>query len=102
MSLARRSPLRSRSAKTAARDRRYRIEREEFLEQHPICEAMHEGCRFIATEVHHKAGRAPSVFFRHELWLAVCWTCHVWITNHPAEAIARGWSVRRIGIEVGG
>lgn len=96
-----RTPLRRRSTKTAARDRRYSTERKQYLLQHPICEAGLDTCRWSATEVHHRAGRAPSVFFRRELWLAVCSSCHVWITNHPAEAVARGWSVRRIGFDVG-
>lgn len=86
--------MRAVSAKRAARDRRYRIEREEFLEQHPICEVMVEGCRWIATEVHHMAGRAPSVFFRKDLWKPACHPCHAYVTEHPAEAFERGWSVR--------
>ena len=83
------------SAKTAARDRRYAIDRVEFLEANPICGALLEGCRWISTEVHHKAGRLPSVFFRQDLWLAVCWSCHHRITTEPAMAFERGLSVHR-------
>lgn len=99
--LRRSTPLRARSDKTAERDRRYAVERAAFLEERPICEAALDGCTWVATEVHHRAGRAPSVFFRRELWLPVCHADHVWITGHPAEAFALGLSVHRIGIEVG-
>lgn len=96
-----RTPIRSRSTRTAARDRRYSIERRAFLEQHPICEAVLDGCQWSATEVHHKAGRLPAVFFRRDLWMALCSRCHRWITEHPAEAYARGWSLRRHELEGG-
>lgn len=95
-----RKPLRARSRSTAQRDARYAIERAEFLEQHPICEATwDDGCTFVATEVHHQGGRAPSVFFRRSWWLAACSTCHHHITTNPAEAIERGLSFHRNGVE---
>jgi hypothetical protein len=94
-------PLRARSVKTAARDARYSRERVVFLAERPICEAGLDSCSWVATQVHHMAGRAPSVFFRQELWLPVCGGCHGWITDHPGEAFALGLSVHRIGIEVG-
>jgi hypothetical protein len=91
-----RSPLRRRSVKTAARDRRYTVERREFLQWHPMCELLWDrDCTHTATEIHHMAGRAASVFFRTDLWRAACHSCHQAVTNHPAEAIDRGLSVRR-------
>lgn len=89
-----RSPIKRKSAKTAARDRRYSKERVPFLEARPLCEI----CGVArSTEVHHKAGRGVTVFFDQTLWMAMCHDCHEWTTNHPAEAIEQGYSVRRNG-----
>lgn len=88
--------LRSKSAKTAARDRRYTAERAMFLDAHGACEIrVDDGCTHWATEVQHKAGRGVTVFFDHSLWLAACHHCHMHVTTHPLEAYERGWSVRR-------
>lgn len=84
------------SLKTAARNRRYARERREYLAEHPFCEIRWDGsCTGRATEVHHMAGRYPSVFFDQALWLAGCHGCHDKATRFPAEAIRRGLSVRR-------
>lgn len=91
-----RKRLKSKSTKTAARDRRYAAERLVFLAAHPTCEAeLPHICTGRASEVHHQAGRLPSVFFDQTLWLAACHKCHGWITSHPFGAIDRGLSVRR-------
>jgi hypothetical protein len=88
------------SEKRAARDRRYGIERLDFLSEHRICEAqLPDICEVGAVEVHHKGGRARSVFFRRSWWLACCRACHRWITEHPEEAIDRGLSLRRNRVE---
>lgn len=85
--------MRAVSLKTARRDRRYKKERAEFLERRLFCEAGLPGCGRHAVEVHHMAGRAPSVFFRQDLWKALCTPCHVRVTNFPQEARERGLSV---------
>lgn len=93
--------MRARSSKTAARDRRYTVERREFLAAHPLCEiAWDAECTWTATEVHHMAGRYPSVYFRHDLWRAACHSCHHQATVHPAEAFRRGVSVHRHGADI--
>lgn len=86
--------MRSRSAKTAARDRRYAIERPAFLEAHPWCEAGLEwACTLRSSEVHHMAGRGADVFFRQDLWKALCSSCHAWVTEHPKLARHYGLSL---------
>lgn len=91
-----RTPLRRRSAKTAARDRRYARERVEFLAAHPLCEiGWDAGCTAAAVEVHHMAGRAASVFFDRSRWAASCSHCHRQATENPAEAYRRGVSLHR-------
>lgn len=92
----RRKPLRSVSPKTAARDRRYRVGRLAFLRARPRCEARWDaGCTGWSQDVHHMAGRAPSVFFDESLWLPACRHCHDELGRHPWEAMARGLSVSR-------
>lgn len=91
--------MRAKSLKTAARDRRYARDRAEFLAEHPLCEvAWDEHCTHIGDEVHHMAGRYPSIFFRRDLWRSACHSCHQQATDNPAEAYRRGVSLRRHGI----
>jgi hypothetical protein len=88
------------SIKTAARNRRYAREREVFLAEHPLCEIGWDvRCTGASTEVHHMAGRFPSVFFDQALWLAGCHHCHQQATDHPTAAFERGVSVHRHGGE---
>lgn len=88
--------MRSVSLKTAARNRRYARDRRGFLEAHPLCQIGWDvRCTGHATEVHHQAGRLPSVFFDQSLWRAACHHCHHQATVLPAEAIRRGVSVSR-------
>lgn len=92
--------MRAVSLKTAARDRRYRKARDVYLAAHPLCEIGWDvGCTGHATEIHHMAGRYPSVFFDESLWLAGCHHCHGEATVHPEAAYERGISVRRHTIE---
>lgn len=92
--------MKAKSSKTAARDRRYARERVAFLAANPVCVAqLPHVCTGRATEVHHMAGRAASVFFDQALWKALCSACHGWVTDHPEGAVARGLSVRRNGVQ---
>lgn len=68
----------------------------QFKKEHPTCEArVNQYCTFYASEVHHKRGRGE-YFLDVSTWLSVCRTCHVYITDHPKEAIERGWSESRL------
>lgn len=92
MTLTRRTPLRSRSAKLAHLQRTYTALRWEFLTNNPWCLR----CGGEASEVHHRAGRG-ALLLAVETWIALCHGCHVWVTEHPSEAYERGFSLRRIG-----
>lgn len=85
--------LRQRSARMARLMRVYLAKREQFLEHNPWCLR----CGGAATEVHHKAGRVGDLLLDDTKWAAMCHECHVFATEHPAEAIERGWSLPRIG-----
>jgi hypothetical protein len=72
----------------------YKILRDVYMKDHPICEAGLDGCRKKATDIHHQKGRGANL---NEVahWIAVCRPCHNWITEHSAEAIELGLSERR-------
>lgn len=93
MTLARRTPLRTRSQKLARLQRVYSKLRRDFLEEHPWCLR----CGGTATEIHHAAGRLNGDLLRVENFRALCSACHRWVTEHPREAIQRGYSLPRIG-----
>lgn len=92
MTLQRRTPLRRQSRKAVARARIYRRRRDVFLDANPSCAR----CGRRATEVHHKRGRGKYLL-DEETWLALCHGCHMHVTTRPAEALADGWSLPRIG-----
>lgn len=53
-------------------------------------------CGAPGQEIHHRQGRRSVDAHRPSNLVLLCRACHQWITEHPAEAYAEGWSVRRI------
>ena len=80
--------------KKAAAVRIYIKMRRDFLEHNPWCLR----CGGRAEEVHHKAGRLGALLLDDTKWAAMCHPCHVYATEHPSEAIERGWSLPRVGV----
>jgi hypothetical protein len=63
------------------------------------CEARTPWCEGRATQVHHRAGRSDHT---PEMLLDVCGSgnvtgCHGFIHQHPENAYAEGWLVKRNG-----
>ena len=87
----RRTPLRARSSKRAAlyRDVRVPLVRR-LLAERPTCERCK---RAPSTDVHERLSRARggSITDVSNL-VCLCRPCHDWITTHPLEAEAAGWS----------
>lgn len=81
------------SRKRAVLLRLYARKRVEFLTEQPWCLR----CGGAATEVHHRAGRSGALLLDDSKWAAMCHGCHMYATEHPAEAIERGWSLPRVG-----
>lgn len=48
-------------------------------------------CRGVAAHVHHVLRRSQGGVHVLENLLHVCWPCHSWIHDHPAEAAALGY-----------
>lgn len=64
-----------------------------FLAENPWCLR----CGGNADQIHHKEGRGGLLLLDESRWASACGDCHRYITEHPAEAIERGWSLPRIG-----
>lgn len=85
------------SEKRSKEEKLYSAKRVLFLAEHHMCEAHIVGiCTKLAEEVHHKEGRTGENYLDVSKWLAACHQCHVWITDHPEEAIQLGFSLKRI------
>lgn len=82
------------SKKRAKQNREYSKLRKQFLIQHPKCQVS--GCRQVATEVHHLAGRIGDLLTDPKNFLAVCHEHHVEIENHPDLAKEKGYSKSRL------
>jgi len=96
-----RSPLKKKpyKIKSASEKRKealeqYKILRDVYMKDHPICEANLDCCRKKATDLHHPKGRG---IYLNDVsrFMAVCRPCHNWITEHSAESIELGLSERR-------
>jgi hypothetical protein len=91
------TPLPRVSEKRSKEERLYSAQRIIFLREHCMCEAHIAGiCTQTSEEVHHKEGRTGENYLDITKWLAACHACHVWITDHPEEAIELGFSLKRI------
>ncbi len=61
----------------------------QLLGEREVCEKCHDA---PATEVHEVLTRARggSILDPNNC-RCLCWECHSWITEHPAESLADGW-----------
>lgn len=86
--------MRYRTKKRAKDERQYNaiVKHERDVVGHQ-CEFP--GCRHRATEVHHKAGRDGIWLLIQKFWMWCCRDHHRWITDHPNESYAKGYSIRR-------
>lgn len=91
----RNQPIAKKSANQIDREIEYAKIRKAWLPLHAACEAKLKGCQGAANQVHHMAGRGGDLLTDTDKWLACCHNCHTWITEHSAEAVALGLSLRR-------
>lgn len=85
-----RTPLRPRSKKRQAVYRQRRKLVAEMLERYPWCAR----CLWNrSVDLHELKNRSQGGdFLDPEQIVTVCRECHDWITTHPAEAHAGGWT----------
>lgn len=68
------------------------------------CQRCGKHAGVIGASIHHRKGRQPYDGFDPNSLsnlVTLCGSgttgCHGWVTEHPAEAYATGWAVRRLG-----
>ena len=84
------------SDKRKVENKEYLKAREEYLLEHPKCEANLAGvCRKKATEIHHICGRLGRLLTNGKYFLAACRGCHDWIEMNPEKAKELGFSESR-------
>ena len=93
-----RSRLRPVSGKRAALmvQRRHLVK--EILERRPNCEARLEGCSGRSVDVHERLNRSQGgkiVGGEPADYMALCRSCHRFITDHPKIAYELGYSIHR-------
>jgi len=80
---------RSRKQQQVYREQRIPLVKK-VLEDQPVCIRCF---RAPSTDVHELKSRARGGSITDESnVVAICRNCHTWITTHPAEAEAAGWS----------
>lgn len=91
--------MRRRSTKRAAQERLYLKRSRQWLEGKACRLHADEGVLHPATECHHAKGRIGALLLDERFWVPLCHSAHEYVTTHPAEAIARGYSVPRLARE---
>lgn len=66
--------IKQESDKRAEQLARYRINRDKYMKEHPICE-VHD-CNKPSTNLHHKKGRDGELVFDTKYFMACCGSCH--------------------------
>lgn len=64
------------------RNNKYKILRDEYMKNHPICEF--EGCNNMEITLHHKSGRIGENLFKD--FCSLCMEHHNWVHDNPKEA----------------
>jgi hypothetical protein len=86
--VSKQKPIPKISSKKAKLDKVYSVLREQFIKQHPVCQAKLNGCTLSATDIHHKySGKNRSQYYLDSTtWMAICRNCHRWIHDNPKSA----------------
>ncbi len=91
---AKRKPIAPRSSKQAKKDAAYKILRDIFMKNHPMCEAKLPGCSSTATDIHHLyGGKDRSKYYLDSgTWRSICRPCHTFCHDKLSseEAIELG------------
>lgn len=74
----------------------YRIVRDNYMKEHPVCEANLKGCTKKATDIHHKKSRIGEFLTDTAYFMAVCRKCHNTIEDGGEWVYEQGFKIRRI------
>lgn len=95
--LSTKKQIRKFSKKSLDQLKRYRILRDKYLEENPICQ--YPGCKSREVTLHHTRGRQGAYLTDKRFFSALCWPCHQHIETHPEEARKLGLSYSRLNNE---
>lgn len=93
-------PINKVSESKKKKDEEYKIVRDEFMLEHPICQAKINNsktkCSINSTDCHHISGKVGDLYLDKKNFLAVCRPCHNYIEVNPKEAKELGFSKNRL------
>lgn len=87
-------PIKKFSKKSLDNLKRYKILRDKFLKENPIC--MYPNCKSNEVTLHHSRGRLGSFLTDKRYFKALCWPHHQHIEQNPALAKKLGLSYSRL------
>lgn len=94
--MIRTKPIRRRSRKKAASMRTCRnILAEKFGMHGCACQIRSEVCTGLANGLHHLKKKSQGGEDTHENTILACNPCNTYIEDHPAWALAHGFTIRR-------
>ena len=68
--------------------------RNEFMENHPYCEARLPECKIQSQDLHHRAGRSGQRLIDESNFMAVCRSCHSFLHDKMSASEARERGLR--------
>ena len=83
------------SDKKALNDAIYKVLRDKFISENPICMVFKN---FPSTDVHHKKGKIGKNYLDVSTFLAVCREAHRKIEDNPEWARENGYSESRLSV----
>lgn len=86
--------LQSVSKKRQEQLKLYRIERDQYFREHPVCEFP--GCNSREVTLHHAAGRLGKFLTDNRYFKSLCMPHHRFVEDHPEEALRLGLSYKRV------
>lgn len=84
------------SEKQIERLAKYRKVRDQFMKDHPNCQAQLQGCTIKATDTHHAKGKIGDLLTDKRYFKALCRSCHNYVETHPNQSKEMGLSADRL------
>lgn len=94
--LKKQKPIPKVSQKQVERLAKYRKVRDQFMKEHPNCQARLDGCTIKATDTHHAKGKVGDLLTDKRYFKALCRSCHNYVETHPEEAKKLELSANRL------
>lgn len=93
-------PINKISDKQKIKNIEYKVIRDKFINENPICQANinneYTTCTKISTDNHHMRGKVGDLYLDISNFLSLCRSCHSYIETHPNESKELGFSKNRL------